>query len=84
MLSFPKTLPYSRPMFSSSDTPRCFVFRRLLGVAAALACVFSPGAVMALAPAAPTNVTVKTTRVIADDVAYWLVTWDDNALDEAG
>ena len=39
---------------------------------------------MALAPAAPTNVTVKTTRVIADDVAYWLVTWDDNALDEAG
>jgi uncharacterized delta-60 repeat protein len=84
MLSFPKTLPYSRPMFSSSDTPLRFVFRRLLGVAAALACVFSPVAVMALAPAAPTNVTVKTTRVIADDVAYWLVTWDDNALDEAG
>jgi uncharacterized delta-60 repeat protein len=84
MLSFPKTLPYSRPMFSSFDTPRCFVFRRLLGVAAALAGLFSPVAAMALAPAAPTNVVVRTTREIASQSTFWYVTWDDNAFDEVG
>lgn len=84
MLSFPKTLPHFSPMISTFAATLRFVFRRLQGVAAALAVVFSPLAVMALPPAAPTNVAAKTTRVIADDVAYWLVTWDDDALDEAG
>lgn len=71
-------------MFASSSDPLFNVFRRALQVVVLLTCVLSPIAAMALAPAAPTNVSVKTTRVIADDVAYWLVTWDDNALDEAG
>jgi uncharacterized delta-60 repeat protein len=60
------------------------VSRRFLAVLAAWGVAGSPGLVHALAPAAPTNVMAKTTRVISDGAVYWLVTWDDNALDEAG
>lgn len=81
-------------MLSSQETLSCMssqttstfqvIFRHVLASLAVWGISVSPSLVHALAPAAPSNIAVKTTRVIASDIAYWLVTWNDNALDEAG
>jgi uncharacterized delta-60 repeat protein len=66
-------------------------FKSVLGALTVMAMTFAPMAALALAPAAPSNVKAQTTRDRVNKTSdgsrtltYWLVTWNDNALDETG
>lgn len=66
-------------------------FKSVLGALTVLGVTLAPMVAVALAPAAPSNVRAQTTRDrvnrTADEsrtLTYWLVTWNDNALDEMG
>ena len=69
-------------LFRTPDSP--ITLRALLGVFAMCSVIFAPAESMALAPAAPGNVKVQTTRDRGSNLTYWLVTWEDRAFDEVG
>lgn len=51
---------------------------------ALLTVTLAPIGALALPPAAATNIKVSTTRDRGSNLTYWLISWDDNAFDEAG